>query len=36
VLETEPTFREDLLTSVPTVDLLVLPLADLANHWRST
>ncbi|MDQ2648316.1 MAG: SIS domain-containing protein [Actinomycetota bacterium] len=36
VLETEPTFREDLLTTVPTADLLVLPLADLANHWRST
>jgi glucosamine--fructose-6-phosphate aminotransferase (isomerizing) len=36
VLETEPTFREDLLTSVPTADLLVLPLADLANHWRTT
>jgi glucosamine--fructose-6-phosphate aminotransferase (isomerizing) len=36
VLETEPTFREDLLTSVPTADLLVLPLADLANHWRTS
>jgi glucosamine--fructose-6-phosphate aminotransferase (isomerizing) len=36
VLETEPTFREDLLTTVPTADLLVLPLAELANHWRST
>jgi glucosamine--fructose-6-phosphate aminotransferase (isomerizing) len=35
VLETEPTFREDLLTTVPTTDLLVKPLAALADHWRS-
>ena len=35
VLETEPTFRDDLLTTVPTVDLLVAPLADLADRWRT-
>ena len=35
VLETEPTFREDLLTKVPAVDLLVAPLAELADHWRT-
>ena len=36
VLETEPTFREDLLASVPTADLLVLPIAELADqHWRT-
>jgi glucosamine--fructose-6-phosphate aminotransferase (isomerizing) len=34
VLETEPTFRDDLLTTVPTADLLVAPLAELADHWR--
>ncbi|HJR25743.1 MAG TPA: SIS domain-containing protein, partial [Acidimicrobiales bacterium] len=35
VLETEPTFRDDLLTTVPTADLLVAPLAELADHWRA-
>jgi glutamine---fructose-6-phosphate transaminase (isomerizing) len=35
VLETEPTFREDLLTTVPAADLLVKPLAELADHWRT-
>ena len=35
VLETEPTFRDDLLTTVPTADLLVAPLAELADHWRT-
>jgi glutamine---fructose-6-phosphate transaminase (isomerizing) len=35
VLETEPTFREDLLAGVPTVDLLVEPIRELADHWRS-
>ena len=36
VLETEPTFRDDLLTTVPTADLLVSPLAELADHWRTS
>jgi glucosamine--fructose-6-phosphate aminotransferase (isomerizing) len=35
VLETEPTFRDDLLATVPTADLLVAPIADLADQWRS-
>ena len=35
VLETEPTFRDDLLTTVPVVDLLAAPLAQLAERWRS-
>lgn len=35
VLETEPTFRDDLLTEVPTADLLVEPIRELADRWRS-
>jgi glucosamine--fructose-6-phosphate aminotransferase (isomerizing) len=35
VLETEPTFREDLLPEVPTADLLVEPIRVLADRWRS-
>lgn len=35
VLETEPTFREDLLGEVPAVDLLVEPIRELADRWRS-
>ena len=35
VLETEPTFREDLLVEVPAVDLLVEPIRELADRWRS-
>ncbi|MEO6317585.1 MAG: SIS domain-containing protein [Acidimicrobiales bacterium] len=35
VLETEATFREDLLTSVPTADLLVEPIRELADRWRT-
>ncbi len=34
VLETEPTFREDLLTTVPAADLLVEPIRELADRWR--
>ncbi|MGI9621675.1 MAG: SIS domain-containing protein, partial [Acidimicrobiales bacterium] len=33
VTETEPTFREDLLATVPVSDLLVLPITVLAEHW---
>ena len=36
VLETEATFREDMLTEVPTADLLVEPIRVLADRWRST
>ncbi|MEO7429212.1 MAG: SIS domain-containing protein, partial [Acidimicrobiales bacterium] len=35
VLETEQTFREDLLAEVPTADLLVEPIRELADRWRS-
>jgi glucosamine--fructose-6-phosphate aminotransferase (isomerizing) len=35
VLETEPTFREDLLAEVPTADLLVEPIRELADRWRT-
>ena len=34
VMETEPTFREDLLGQQPVVDLLTLPINDLADRWR--
>ena len=33
-METEPTFREDLLGQQPVVDLLTLPINDLADRWR--
>jgi glucosamine--fructose-6-phosphate aminotransferase (isomerizing) len=35
VTETEPTFREDLLGGLPTADLLVLPIGELADRWRT-
>ncbi|NNE72856.1 MAG: SIS domain-containing protein [Acidimicrobiales bacterium] len=35
VTETEPTFREDLLASVPVVDLLTADISELAQRWRS-
>jgi hypothetical protein len=35
VLETEPTFRGDLLASVPAADLIVEPIRELADHWKS-
>ena len=35
VTETEPTFREDLLGSLPVVDLLTEPVNVLADHWRA-
>ena len=34
VTETEPAFREDLLTEIPVVDLLTMPIVDLADRWR--
>lgn len=36
VTETEPTFREDLLARQPVMDLLTMPIQDLADRWRST
>ncbi|HEY6531455.1 MAG TPA: SIS domain-containing protein [Acidimicrobiales bacterium] len=35
VTETEPVFRDDLLTDVPIVDLMTDPVNDLAERWRS-
>ena len=35
VTETEPTFREDLLADIPVIDLLTVPVSDLAERWRS-
>jgi len=35
VTETEPTFREDLLGMLNAIDLLVSPVAELAESWRS-
>jgi glucosamine--fructose-6-phosphate aminotransferase (isomerizing) len=34
VTETEPTFREDLLESVPLDDLFTEPISTLADRWR--
>ena len=34
VTETEPTFREDLLADISVVDLLTLPVPELADRWR--
>ena len=31
----EGEFRDELLASVPVVDLLVLPISDVADRWRS-
>ena len=33
VTERQPSFREDLLTNVSTVDLLTAPLSDIALQW---
>ncbi|MGH9288911.1 MAG: SIS domain-containing protein, partial [Acidimicrobiales bacterium] len=35
VLETEPTFREDLLSEVPVDVLLTEPISQLADRWRA-
>ncbi len=35
VLETEPTFREDLLSELPVGVLLTEPISQLADHWRA-
>jgi len=35
VTETEPVFRDDLLVDLPIVDLMTLPVNDLAERWRS-
>jgi len=35
VLETEPSFDEALLTTIPLDDLLVRPAVLIADHWRA-
>ena len=35
VTETEPTFRDDLLATVPLDELFTLPVATLADRWRA-
>lgn len=35
VTETEPTFRDELLVTVPIVELMTAPIYDLADRWRS-
>ena len=35
VLETEPTFREDLLADIPVDVLLTEPINQLADRWRT-
>lgn len=35
VTETEPTFRDDLLTTVPLLELMTDPIYDLADRWRT-
>jgi glucosamine--fructose-6-phosphate aminotransferase (isomerizing) len=36
VSETEGTFRDELLGELSVVDLLVLPISEMADHWRSS
>ena len=33
VTETEPTFRSDILSSIPVADLLIAPIEDLLSYW---
>ncbi|MEI8238941.1 MAG: SIS domain-containing protein, partial [Actinomycetota bacterium] len=35
VTETEGSFRDDLLADLAVADLLILPISDTADHWRS-
>jgi glutamine---fructose-6-phosphate transaminase (isomerizing) len=35
VMETEPVFRDDVLSEVPVVELLTAPIQTLADRWRS-
>ena len=34
VTETEPTFRSDILSSIPVADLLIAPIEDLLSYWN--
>jgi hypothetical protein len=35
VTETEGVFRDDLLGEFPVADLLIAPISDAADQWRS-
>ncbi len=35
VTETEGTFREDRLADIAVADLLILPISEMADHWRA-
>ena len=35
VLETEGSFHETRLAELPVADLLIEPISDAADHWRS-
>jgi len=35
VSETEGTFRDDLLADIPVADLLIAPISDVADRWRT-
>lgn len=35
VSETEGSMRDDVLGEVPVADLLILPISDVANRWRT-
>jgi hypothetical protein len=35
VTEGQPSFREDLLADVPTVELLTAPISDVAELWKT-
>ena len=35
VAETEGTFRADRLAELPVADLLIVPLSEIADHWRT-
>ncbi len=35
VTETEGSFRDDLLADLPVADLLILPISETADHWRT-
>ena len=34
ITETEPTFRADILASIPVADLLIAPIEDLLSYWN--
>jgi glucosamine--fructose-6-phosphate aminotransferase (isomerizing) len=36
VSETEGSMRDELLSEIPVSDLLILPISDVADRWRST